>query len=143
MPDRLDLVAAGHRPAAILNTLQVDETLARAARAGLAAEVWRSAGEDAQGRLATEDGAAQIYVAPSQEDARRLRDLDRAVRDAGQPEIPRENHALGAALGYPDCCAWAYPHTAFEVSGEGEDVRWARNFVWRAGPGRVHCARGR
>ncbi|MFH1531078.1 MAG: hypothetical protein ABIK09_10145 [Pseudomonadota bacterium] len=137
MPDRLDLVAAGLRPAAILNTRRIDETLTRAAKAGLAAEVWRRAGEDDRGRLAPEDGAAQVYLARSPEDARRLRDLDRAVRDADRPELPRESHALGAALGYPDCCAWAYPHTAFEVPGEGEDVRWARNFAWRAGPGRV------
>ena len=137
MLDRLDLVAAGRRPAAILNTRNVDEVLARTAAAGLAGVPGDALGEDGRGRLAANRTEAQVYVARTSEAALRLRDLDRAVRNADRPEIPVESHALGAALGYPDCCAWAYPHTAFEQSGEGEDVRWARNFVWRAGPGRV------
>jgi len=137
MSDRLDLVAAGQRPAAILNTRRVNEVLARAAAAGLAGVPGDALGEDGRGRLAAKSTETQVYIARTREAALRLRDLDRAVRNANRPEIPVESHALGAALGYPDCCAWAYPHTAFEQPGEGEDVRWARNFVWRAGPGRV------
>jgi hypothetical protein len=137
MPDRLDLVAAGHRPAAILNTDDADAVLARAAAAGLAALRGDPVGEDRRGRLAAGRDRIQVYIASTPAAAARLRDLDRAVRDAALPEIPRESHALGVALGYPDCCAWAYPHTAFEVPGEGEDVRWARSFAWRAGPGRI------
>lgn len=136
MPDRLDLVAAGHRPAAILNTNDAEPILARAAAAGLAAVPGEPVDEDERGRLTRRGGRTQIYVAPTPEAATRLRALDQAVRGAAVPEIPRENHALGAALGYPECCAWAYPHTAFEAQGEGEDVRWARSFAWRAGPGR-------
>ncbi len=136
MPDRLDLVASGHRPAAILNTDDAEEVLARAATAGLVAMPGDPLGEDARGRLAGGNTRTQVYVAPTSDAAAHLRDLDRAVRNAPHPEIPRESHALGAALGYPDCCAWAYPHTTFEAPGEGEDVRWARNFTWRAGRGR-------
>ena len=137
MSDRLDLVATGRRPAAILNTRRVGEILARAAAAGLAGVPGDALGEDGRGRLAANRTETQVYVARTREAALRLRDLDRAVRNADRPEVPVESHALGTALGYPDCCAWAYPHTAFERAGEGEDVRWARNFVWRAGPGRV------
>ena len=136
MPDRLDLVAAGHRPAAIVNTTNVEDVLNRVAATGLAA-VTGDLGEGADGRLEAGGRETQIYVARSAAEAEDLRALDRAVRDSDRPDLPRENHALGAALGYPDCCAWAYPHTTFERPGEAEDVRWARNFLWRAGPGRV------
>ncbi len=137
MPDRLDLVAWGHRPAAILNTDDADKIVARAAAASLVALPGDPLGEDARGRLAGGNSRTQVYLAPTSDVAAHLRDLDRKVRHASQPEIPRESHALGAALGYPDCCAWAYPHTTFEAPGEGEDVRWTRNFAWRAGPGRI------
>ena len=136
MPDRLELVAGGHRPGAILNTDDVDAAMARAALAGLTAVVGDPIAEDPRGRLTASPHPALVYVARTSAAAEHLRDLDRRLHHTSRPEVPRESHALGTALGYPECCAWAYPHTAFERPGEGEDVRWARNFAWRAGPGR-------